>query len=105
MEKQGFVIIADYTDETELSFNEICEICHVPSNVIQHLIQYDVIHPKSTEPEMKFDLAQLQRVQTALRLQHDLEINLIGVALVLDLLDEVKDLREQAAFFEKHYHL
>jgi chaperone modulatory protein CbpM len=35
----------------------------------------------------------LRRVRTAHRLAHDLEINPPGIALVLDLLDEIDSLR------------
>lgn len=35
----------------------------------------------------------LSRARTAMRLQRDLEINLSGVALALELLDQVNELR------------
>jgi hypothetical protein len=34
-------------------------------------------------------------VTTVVRLQHDLEVNLAGAALALDLIEEVRELRRQ----------
>ncbi len=41
----------------------------------------------------RFGGASLHRAHAALRLQRDLEINLAGVALALELLDEIESLR------------
>jgi len=35
------------------------------------------------------------RVRSALRLQHDLGVNLAGIALALDLMEELENLRAQ----------
>jgi chaperone modulatory protein CbpM len=43
--------------------------------------------------EWRFSGAALRRVRIALRLERDLGINLPGVALVLDLLEELEQLR------------
>jgi len=43
----------------------------------------------------------LLRVQTTLRLQRDLEVNLAGAVLALELLDEIKQLRQQVAFLQR----
>jgi len=40
-----------------------------------------------------FNGISIRRVQTAKRLQHDLGINLAGVALAIELLDEIESLR------------
>ena len=42
-------------------------------------------------------------MKTALRLQHDLEVNLAGVALVLDLLEQLHETEEKLAVLEKHF--
>ena len=42
---------------------------------------------------MVFSAIELRRARTAMRLQRDLGVNLAGIALILDLLDEVDTLR------------
>ncbi|WP_321931358.1 chaperone modulator CbpM [Paraburkholderia guartelaensis] len=50
--------------------------------------------PKGTGPrEWRFSGASLCRAHTAFRLARDLQINAAGIALALDLLDEIAALR------------
>lgn len=104
MVKQELVIIVDYSKDATLTLMELCEICHVPPDFIHDLIEDQIIHPRGATPdEWIFDLHQLQRVKTVLRLQHDLEINVAGIAVVLELLDELEELRARMELIEKHY--
>lgn len=104
MARKDIIIIADYSQESLLRFDEICTICNVSSDTIVSLIEYEIIHPRGNTPaEWTFDLAELKRIKTALRLQHDLEVNLQGVAVVLQLLDEMDDLRIKLELLEKHF--
>jgi len=103
MTKDKGMIVADYTEITVFTLEEMGDICHLSIDVLHDFIQYDVIHPVQSEPQPRFDLVQLRRAQTALRLQRDLEINLAAAALVLDLLDEIDELRTRMALMEKHH--
>lgn len=104
MSEKEIVIIADYSQDTPLTLAELCEICDIPSDFIYHLIEYEIIHPRGSAPnEWVFELAELKRIKTVLRLQRDLEINLAGAAVVLDLLDQLKALDEEVELIEKHY--
>ncbi|HTM63551.1 MAG TPA: chaperone modulator CbpM [Gammaproteobacteria bacterium] len=101
--KKEIIIIADYTEQHELSLEEICEICGIEPVLIRELIAYDIIEPAGSEPdEWVFDMVQLKRLRTALRLQHDFELNIAGTALVLQLLDEMEELRIKSELFNKH---
>lgn len=56
-----------------------------------------VIEPQgTTQREWRFSGAALRRVRTARRLAQDLEINAPGIALALDLLDEINALRARS---------
>ena len=64
------------------------------------LVEYGIVEPieaRSTNICWQFTNSSVLRVQTALRLQRDLDLNLAGVALALDLLDEIKLLRGNKA--------
>lgn len=102
MAKKEIVIIADYSQQEPLTMRELCEICGISSDFMHDLVTYEIIHPVDAAPET-FDLAQLQRVKTVLRLQRDLEINLAGAAVVLDLLDQLEELRAQMELIHKHH--
>lgn len=104
MVKHEIMIIADYSQEAALSLEELCEICHISSDIIHDLIAYEIIHPKQPSPgRWVFGLTELKRIQIALRLQRDLEVNLAGVAVVMDLLDELETLRKHSELFERHF--
>lgn len=103
MAKEELIIVANYSDENEMTLEELCNVCHISPDTIQHLIEFDIIHPRGQQQEWLFDLSALQRIQTALRLQRDLEINMAGVAIVLDLLDQMQDLRQQIHVMHRHF--
>jgi chaperone modulatory protein CbpM len=104
MTKEELVIIADYSDESSVTLQELCEISHLSLQQINDLVEYGIIHPyDETSDEWMFNIAQLVRIKRALRLQQDLEINLAGLAVVLDLLDELEALRARIGLIEKHY--
>lgn len=102
MKKETLVIIADYSEESFISIQELYEACHISPDFVNELIEYEIIHPHGEPNEWSFNLAELQKIKTAVRLQHDLEVNLPGVAIVLDLLKELKELRGKIELLEKH---
>lgn len=104
MVKHEIVIVANYSQESLLNLDEVCEICNISSATVNELMAYEIIHPRqSASGQLAFNEHDLQRIKTALRLQRDLEINLAGVAVVLDLLDELDELRAQAKFFQRNF--
>lgn len=101
MDKE-IMIIADYSQNDSFTLKELCDICRISSELIDDLMEYQIITEKSFQhEEWRFNNVELKRIQTALRLQHDLEINWSGIALVLDLLDELHALREQSELLER----
>ncbi|MDE2305085.1 MAG: MerR family transcriptional regulator [Gammaproteobacteria bacterium] len=79
-----------------LTLEELCRLCAVDSQRIVALAEEGIL-PGATGPAQhwRFGGAALRRARVALRLQRDLEVNLAGVALVLDLLDEIEELRRR----------
>lgn len=102
MSKNNLVVVT-IEEYPELTLEEICHDCGVSPEYVQELIEYAAVQPKQKTAELRFDADQIRRVKTILHLQHDLEVNLAGAALALDLMDEIKQMREQIELFEKHY--
>jgi chaperone modulatory protein CbpM len=104
MVKHELMIIANYSQDTSLSLGELCEICNISPDILNDFIAYEIIHPKHPDRDQwMFDLAELKRVKRALRLQRELELNLTAVAVVLDLLDQIEELRDRAEFLQRHF--
>jgi chaperone modulatory protein CbpM len=103
MKKTTLVIVADYSNESFITFEEIVETFHVSSDFINDLIEYEIIEPKTTTiEERNFTLTELQKIKTAIRLQRDLEMNPPGIKIVIDLLEQLKELRIRNELLEKH---
>lgn len=83
-------------EHTELTLADVSGACAVEVDSILALVAEGVVDPAGAEPSAwRFSGAQLQRAATALRLQRDLGVNPAGVALALELLDEIERLRRQ----------
>jgi chaperone modulatory protein CbpM len=92
------------SNEQMLSLSEVCDRCALPAEHIIKMIGHGILEPQDSQiscSHWKFSGDSLLRVQTTLRLQHDLGLNLAGAALALDLLEEVKLLRQTVASLQR----
>lgn len=85
-------------DALSLSLRELCHSCGVSAEQVLAMVEEGVVEPYGAEPRVwRFPGASIRRVQIALRLQRDLQVNLAGAALALELLDELEALRRWRA--------
>jgi chaperone modulatory protein CbpM len=83
-------------EHTELTLNELSRACSRSAEWIIELVEQGALEPISyRQTQWRFSGSNLQRARTAMRLQRDLGINLAGVALAIDLLDEIETLRSR----------
>ncbi len=81
-------------EETVLSIGDLCHACSRHAEWVVELVDEGILQPAGRNQEQwRFPGTSLQRARTAMRLQQDLQINLAGVALALDLMDEIESLR------------
>lgn len=100
--KQTVTII---DEQNALTLTELSHACSVQSGYIIELVDEGLITPQIMAEEhephcWRFTGTQMRRARTALRLQSDLGINLAGVALALQLLDEIETLRMRLSVLE-----
>jgi chaperone modulatory protein CbpM len=92
MAEEGSAGIASEVVEqgTLCTFEEVCISCNVNPDWVAGLVEQGAIEAVGpTRAEWRFTTVSLIRVAKARRLERDLGLNLPGVALVLDLLDEL----------------
>lgn len=78
----------------QLSLFELCRACSADTHEVMMLVDAGVLEPLGSEPaEWRFDGGSLRRTHVALRLARELGIEPCGLALVLDLLDQIDSLR------------
>jgi chaperone modulatory protein CbpM len=76
--------------------DDFCEICQLTLDRIYELVDYGVLNPMGhTSAEWRFTTQAILQAQRAYRLQRDLDLNLGGIALALDLLEEIDRLRRE----------
>lgn len=72
-----------------LTLTELSQFCHVQADWVVSLVDYGVLDPLGADAsDWKFTPPNVVRARKARRLTHDLGLNLAGVALVLDLIEE-----------------
>ncbi|MDX1588409.1 MAG: chaperone modulator CbpM [Oleiphilaceae bacterium] len=86
-------------EQLQLSLHDLCCDGRVSAEFVLELVEYGVLQPLSgREPrEWSFAGEDLVRLHRALRLQRDLQVNLPGLALSLELLEELQGLRRRLA--------
>jgi chaperone modulatory protein CbpM len=82
-------------DGAPLTLDEFCRLCAVERTSIVAFVDEGVLTVSGGERDWRFTRAAVRRARMALRLQRDLELNLAGVALALQLLDEIQRLRQE----------
>jgi len=98
---------AEMMDEfMQLTLRDLCYDCQVNAEYVIELVEFGIVQPRRgrTPREWVFAGEDLVRVKKAERLRRDLEVNLPGVALSLDLIEEVRDLRRQVEELQRAIH-
>ncbi len=86
-----------------LTLQELCHYCDMQTDQILSMVEQGILEPQhGPDPgQWRFTAVTIHRVQVVKRLQRDLELNLPGAALAIDLLDEVKHLRARVQTLER----
>ncbi len=84
------------SEQHEYTLHEFCELCGVHAEYVVEMVETGVLNPVGQgEKQWRFTGHTVSRIQRAQRLQRDLEINLPGVALSLELLDDLEQARAE----------
>jgi len=79
-----------------LSLQEIIRVLDISEDFVRLLVENDIIQPDGdSPPEWTFDARHLRRVRIAVDLHRELEVNLAGIDLALDLLQKIDALEEE----------
>ena len=81
-------------NEVHMNINELSHASRTPQELIMSWVSEGVLSPVGSSPQdWRFSGDSLRRAKTAAHLTHDLDLNVPGVALALELLDEIARLR------------
>ena len=87
--KNYSITIIDHNNT--LTFDELCRAINAENNLILQLIEYHIIQPKgASKQNWEFDHVCLKRARLARNFYYDLEVNLQGIGLLIDLLEKIE---------------
>ena len=84
-----------FDQSTILSIKDLSRMCQVDERHIVEFVEEGVLNVIEVSSEWHFTGDALRRARLAVRLERDLELNLAGVALALDLIEELQQLRRE----------
>ena len=88
-------------EQAELSLQDLCHACSTSTEWVIELVDEGVLEPIGhDQSHWQFSGPSLLRARAAMRMQQDLQINLAGIALALDLMEEMEAMRERLRRFE-----
>ncbi|MFT6915917.1 MAG: chaperone modulatory protein CbpM [Motiliproteus sp.] len=104
MNNKQLMVIGELLDERLLlDLREISQCCSVEVALVIEMVQIGVLEPRGLTPaDWWFSGRDLLRLQRALRLQQDLGINVPGLALCIELLEERARLTARMRVLEGH---
>ena len=90
-------------EHVQFTLSDLSQACTRHAEWIVELVEEGILEPRGREQrDWRFTVESLSRAHKAMRLQRDLQVNLAGVALVLDLVDQLDILRARLHRIEKH---
>ncbi len=82
------------------SFQEVCEQLNIPETLMMEMEEHGLFQ---CEEKNHFITHQaLNRIESACRIHQDLGVNLPGVVLALELLEELEELRHRLSILERN---
>jgi chaperone modulatory protein CbpM len=104
MEEKRVTIQGVVVEETStITFVEVCNQFNVTEEFLKEIMEHGLFQSESAELlEMSFDQKSISKIRSAQRLQEDLGVNIPGVVLVLELLEEMEALRKELHILRHH---
>lgn len=95
MQDTRYTVTCEVVTQGEtLTLAQMCRSAGVHAEWVTLLVEHGVLEPVAPrERHWRFAAAHLTRVHTARRLAHDLGLNPSGIALAMELMDEIRTLR------------
>jgi chaperone modulatory protein CbpM len=89
-------------ERTELSLRELSDACQASAEMLMELVDQGLLRPRGRTPQhWRFPALDVKRVHIAVNLQQDLGVNLPGVALAVEMMEELQSLRRRVRLLEQ----
>jgi len=78
-----------------ISIHKVCESYQVPDSFIEALQQFELIPLKHQADELMIDPEILPDLEKIMRLHFDLNINMEGIDVIINLLQQIEELKDE----------
>lgn len=87
----------------KVSLHELCQIERVERHTIIQIVEYEIAKPIEGEDiaEWVFDATSVHWIKKAVRLQQDLDIDWVAVAMMIDLLQQKEILQRDNEHYQQ----
>jgi len=83
-------------EDEEITLSQLCRACTVRAEAVQAMVEEGILEPIGSELHpWRFPGTSIRRVRIVVRLQRQLDVNLAGAALALELLERIEKLEAQ----------
>src|ERR1700712_2711406 len=79
-----------------IDMQEVCQVVDLPAAFVIEIVEHGILEPQGRQPdEWLFDSAALSIAKRAVKLHYELQLGWDGVALALNLLEELEHVRAE----------
>jgi chaperone modulatory protein CbpM len=79
-----------------VDMQEFCQVVDMPVAYVMEIVEHGIVEPQGRWPdEWLFDTDSLSVAKRAVKLHHELDLEWDGVALALNLLEELEQVRAE----------
>ena len=94
--KESYSILRVDKKKGLISVEELSYRCEIHPELIKHYIELGLISPvKYGESEYLFEENSVDKINSIQRLKRDLGVNLVSAGIILDLLEEIDELKKE----------
>ncbi len=99
------LIAGEIIDEKiTFTISQICQQCDIPKELLLQMMEHGLFEfYQQDQDEYRIDINGLKQIEIAFHLHKDLEINIPGIAVIIELRDELEQLRTELNFLHKHF--
>jgi DNA-binding transcriptional MerR regulator len=95
---QRFDMVVRSIASNEVTLDDLAALAGMHPALVERFVEYGLIQPTATRGALiLFDSSKSNRLRSIMRLRNDLGINLQGVAVILDLVERLRDLERENA--------
>ncbi len=83
-----------------LKLDKFCELYEVPASFVDSLQQFELIHITTIDDEPYIQNEELPIIEKFIRMHYDLDINIEGIDVINNLLEQISMLQKQITQLE-----